>query len=101
MEHIPIAHQRIDPMVARAKTPQLHLLPVLDLLSVAVAPFYGHVRIRVRVHQDVKSAVPVELGKEGHRGGDLPEYRLDLGLDLLFGFFGRWLIFGFAGSGDV
>ena len=78
-------------MITRTETPQLHLLPILNLLGIAIAPLDGHVRVSVRVNQDVESAVAVELRKECHGGGDLPEYRLDFGLDFFFGFFGRWL----------
>ena len=76
-------------MIARAETPQLHLLPILNLLGVAVSPFHRHLRVRVRVDQDVERAIArVELGKEGHGGRDLAEDGLDFELDLLFGFLG-------------
>lgn len=77
-------------MIARAKTPQLHLLPVLNLLGVAIPPFHRDLRVRVRVNQDVERAVArVELGEEGHGGGDLAEDGLNLELDFLFRFLGR------------
>lgn len=79
-------------MVARAETPQLHLLPIPDLLGIAVAPFYWDVRISVGVDQNVECAVPVQLRQEGDGGGDLAEYGLDLRLDLLFRFLRQWLV---------
>ncbi len=76
-------------MTTRTKTPQLHLLPILNLPRIAVAPLHGHLRVRIGVDEDVEGAVAgVELGEEGHRGGDLAEDRLDLGLNFFFGFFG-------------
>ena len=87
-------------MVARAETPQLHLLPVLNLLGVAVPPFHRHLRVRVRVDQDVERAIArVELGEEGDGGGDLAEDGLDLELDVLFGFLGGW--FGSVSAFEV
>ena len=72
-------------MIARAKTPQLHLFPILNLLGVAVPPFHRHLRVRVRVDEDVEGAVAgIELGQKGHGGGDLAEDGLDLELDFLF-----------------
>ena len=80
----PVTNKRIHPMIARAETPQLHLLPVLNLLRVAVPPFHRHLRVRVRVDQDVKGAVAgIELGQECHGRGDLAEDGLDLELDFL------------------
>ena len=87
-------------MIARAETPQLHLLPILNLLGVAISPFHRHLRVRVRVDQDVERAIArVELGKEGHGGGDLAEDGLDFELDLLFGFLGGW--FGSVSAFEV
>lgn len=77
-------------MIVRAETPQLHLLAVLDLLRVAVAPFDGHLRISIGIDEDVEGAVPVENGKEGHRRRDLSEDCLDLFLDLFLCLFLRW-----------
>lgn len=71
-------------MIARAETPQLHLLPIFYLLRVAVSPFHRHFRVCIGVDQDIESAVAgIELWKEGHRGCDLAEDRLDFKLDLL------------------
>ena len=79
-------------MIARAETPQLHFLPIFNLLGVAISPFHRHFRVRVRVDQDVEGAVArIELWQEGHGGCDLAEDGLDLELDLLFGFLGGWL----------
>ena len=78
-------------MVARAETPQLHFLPILNLLGVAVPPFHRHLRVRIRVDQDVERAIArVELWEEGHGGCDLAEDGLDFELDVLFGFLGGW-----------
>ncbi len=79
-------------MITRTKAPELHLLSILDFFRVAVAPFQGHVRVRVGVHENVEGAVAVEHGEEGHACGDLPENGLDFGLDFGFCFF-------FCGSG--
>lgn len=73
-------------MISSAETPQLHLLPVLDLFGVAISPLYRNVRISVSVDKDVESAIAIELWEEGHGGGDLSENGLDLGLDFLLGF---------------
>ena len=79
-------------MIARAETPQLHLLPVFNLLGVAIAPLHRHLRVGVRVDQDVERAVArIELRKEGHGGGDLAENGLDLKLDVLLRLLGGWL----------
>lgn len=80
-----ITNQRINPMARCTEAPQLHLLPVLNLLCVAVTPFHGHLGVCVRVDQNVERAVPVEDGQESCRRGDLPEYSLDFVLDLFFG----------------
>lgn len=79
-------------MISSAETPQLHLLAVLDILGVAIAPFYGNVRISVSVDEDVESAIAVELWEEGYGGGDLSEYGLNLGLDFLFAFLSGGLV---------
>jgi hypothetical protein len=79
-------------MITRSKTPQLNLLPILNLLRIAVAPLQRHVRVRIRVYENIECAVTVELRKKGHRGGDLPEDCLDFFLNLFLGLF--WLCFG-------
>lgn len=76
-------------MIARAKTPQLHLLPILNLLSIAVTPLHRHLAIGIRVHQDVKRAIALQLRQECHRRRDLSEDGLDLRLDLDLGFLSR------------
>ena len=75
-------------MITRTKTPQLHLLPILNLLRIAVPPLHGHLAIRIRIHQHVERAVALQLRQECHRRRDLPEYGLDLCLDLGFRLFG-------------
>lgn len=77
-------------MIVRAEAPQLHLLAVLDLLRVAVAPFDGHFRVSIGVDEDVEGAVPVENREEGHGRRDLSEDRLDLFLDLFLCLLLRW-----------
>lgn len=79
-------------MIPRAKPPQPHLLPALDLAPIAIPPLHRHVRVRVGVDQHVEGrGRRVELREEGHRGGDLAEYRLDFALDFGLGFFaGGW-----------
>lgn len=78
-------------MIARAETPQLHLLPVFNLLRVAIAPLHRHLRVGVRVDQDVERAVArIELRKEGYGGGDLAENGLDLQLDVLLRLLRGW-----------
>jgi len=72
-------------MVACAETAQLHLLPILDLLGVTVTPLERHFRVRVGIDKNVEGTVSVQHGQESHGGSDLPEDRLDLGLDLGFG----------------
>lgn len=76
-------------MITRAKTPQLHLLRILDLLRVAVAPLHRHLGVGIRVHEDVERAVALELREEGDRGCDLAEDGLDFVLDFLLCLLGR------------
>ena len=77
-------------MTTRTKTPQLHLLPILNLLGIAIPPLQRHLAVRIGVHQHVERAVAVERREEGHGCCDLAEYGLDVGLDLSFGFFDRF-----------
>ncbi len=76
-------------MVTRTETPQLDLLPVLDLLRIAIAPLQRHLRVRISVDEDVERTIAVQHRQERHRRRDLPEDGLDLVLDLLLGLFGR------------
>lgn len=69
-------------MIIRAETPQLHLLSILDLLGITVSPLDGDLRVRIRIHEHVERAIPVEDRQEGHRRCDLPENSLNLLLDL-------------------
>lgn len=87
---IPIAYKRINPMIARTETSQLHLFPVFDLFSVAITPFNGNIRVGVRIHKYIECAITVELWKKCHGGGDLTENGLDLGLDLLLRLIWGW-----------
>lgn len=75
-------------MAPRAEAAELDAFSVGNLLGVAVTPLHGHVRIGVGVHEHVERAGSVELRQECHGRGDLPEYRLDLSLDLDVGFVG-------------
>lgn len=75
-------------MAPRAEAAELDAFGVGNLLGVAVTPLHGHVRIGVGVHEHVERAGSVELRQECHGRGDLPEYRLDLSLDLDVGFVG-------------
>lgn len=84
----PIANKRLNPMRVGTEPPQLHPLPALNLLGVAVPPLHRHLRVRVGVDQHVEGAVARELREESHRGRDLAEDGGDLGLDLLFRLFG-------------
>ena len=73
-------------MAPRAEPAELDSFRIRDILGVAVAPLHRHVRIGVGVHQHVERAGSIELRQERHGRGDLPEYRLDLSLDLGVGF---------------
>lgn len=84
-------------MITRTKAPQLDLLPIANLLRVAITPLHRHFAIGIRIHQYIERALAVELWEEGHRRCDLSEDRLDLGLDLCFCFFGC----GRGGGGPV
>lgn len=89
----PIAHQRIHTMIRRAEPPQLDTLAILNLLGIRVSPLDGHLRVGVRIDEDIEGAVAVELRQKRHARGDLPEDGGDLGLDLrlgLLGWRGRW-----------
>lgn len=79
-------------MIICAEASQLYFLGVFDLFGIAVAPFNGHIRVRVGIYQDVESAVPIQDRKEGNRSGDLAENRLNLVLNLFLGFFDRLLV---------
>lgn len=57
----PIAHQRIDLVIARAEAPQLHLLGILDLLRITVTPFHRHLGVGVCIDEHVERAVTLEL----------------------------------------
>lgn len=59
--NLPVAHQRIHPMVTSTKAPQLHLLTILDLFGVAIAPFNRYIRIGVGVYQHIERAIAIEL----------------------------------------
>ena len=89
---LPVTHKRINPMITRAETSQLHFLAIFNLLGVAISPFHWHFRVRVCVDQDIERAVACfQLWKEGHGGGDLAEDGLDFELDFLLCLFGGWL----------
>jgi hypothetical protein len=77
-------------VVVGAEASQLHLLGVLDLLGITVAPFHRHVRVSIGVDEDVEGAISIENGEEGDGGGNLAENGLDLFLNFLFGFL-NWL----------
>jgi hypothetical protein len=72
-------------VVSRAEPPQLHPLPILNLLGIRITPLHGHVRVGIRVYEDIECAVSGELGEECDGGGDLTEDGGDLGLNLCFG----------------
>jgi hypothetical protein len=81
---VPVAHKRVDPVVARAEAPELHFLAILNLLRIAVAPLERHLRVCICIHQYIEGAIPIEHGQEGDRRCNLAEDRLDFRLDLLF-----------------
>lgn len=72
-------------MIRRTKSPQLHPLPILNLLRVRIPPLHRNIRISIGVHQDIEGAVSGELWEESDRGSDLAEDSCDFGLDLCFG----------------
>jgi hypothetical protein len=74
-------------MITRAETPQLDLLPILNLLRITVAPLHRHIRVCIRIHQDVECAVAIELWEEGYGCCDLTENGLNLFLDFFLGLF--------------
>lgn len=82
-------------MAAGAEAAELDAFRIRNLLGVAVAPLHRHVRIGVGVHEHVERAGRIELRQECHGRGDLPEYRLDLSLDL------RVRLIGLRGGGAV
>lgn len=79
-------------MVARTEAPKLHLLPVLDLLGVTVAPLQRNLRVRVGIYKDIERAVSIQLRQESNRGSNLPKDGLDLVLDLFLRFLRRNLV---------
>lgn len=72
-------------MVVGTEASELHLLCVLDLFGVAVAPFHGDLGVGIGVYQDVECAVAIQDGQECDRCGDLAEDSLDFVLDLFLG----------------
>ena len=84
-----ITNQRINTVVRRTETPQLHSLAIFDFFRVRISPFNRDITIRVGIHQDIEGAVPAQLREERNRGGNLSEYSSDFGLDLSFGLVGR------------
>ena len=58
-EHIPIADKSVDFMTRRAETPQLDLLPVLNVLGIAIAPFKRDFRVSIRIDQHIEGAVAI------------------------------------------
>jgi hypothetical protein len=74
-------------MITRTKTPQLHLLPILNLLRIAVSPLHRHLAVRIRIHQYIEGTITLQLRQESNGCRDLSEDGLDLGLDFCFGFF--------------
>lgn len=61
VRHLPVAHQRIHPMITSTKAPQLHLLPILDLFGVAIAPLNRDIGIGVGIYQHIEGAIAIEL----------------------------------------
>jgi hypothetical protein len=82
----PIANQSINLMITGTKTPQLHLLPILNLLRITVSPLHRYLTIRICIYQYIKSTVSIEFGEKCYGSSDLAEDGLDLGLDFCFGF---------------
>lgn len=87
LKNVPIANTSPHAMHPRTKPPQLHLLPLLNLPRIAIAPLHRHLTIRIRIDKNIKRTWPIQLWQKSHRGGDLSEYRLDFFLDFRFGFF--------------
>ena len=73
-------------MITRTKTPQLHLLPIFNVLSIAISPLHWHLAICIGIHQYIERTIALQLRQECDRSCDLPEDRLDFGLDLGFCF---------------
>ena len=73
-------------MIIRTKAPQLHLLPILNLLRIAISPLHWYFTIGIRIHQHIKRAIPIQLRQERNGSRDLAEDALDLGLDFWLGF---------------
>lgn len=57
----PIANQRIHPMIARTKAPELHLLPILDLLRITIPPLHWHIGVCISIYQHIECTIAVEL----------------------------------------
>lgn len=76
-------------MVVCTETPKLYLLGILDLLGIAVTPFYRNIGVGVGIHKDVEGAIAIQNGEEGDRGCNLAENSLDLLLNLFFSLLDR------------
>lgn len=75
-------------MIIRTETPQLHFLPILNLLCIAITPLHWHLAISIRIHQHIERTIAIQLREKRHARCNLPEDRLDLGLDFWLGFLG-------------
>lgn len=84
-----ITDQGLHSVVIRTEASQLHFLGILNLFGIAVAPFDGHIRVCVSVHEDVECAVSVQNWEEGDRGRNLAKDSLYLFLDLFLGLLNR------------
>lgn len=80
-------------MIASAEASELHLLAILDLLRIAVAPFEWDIRVGVSIDKNVECAVSVEHWQESHGGRDLSENGLNLRLNFRLGLL-FWCIAG-------
>jgi hypothetical protein len=90
-----VTHHGINSMIHGAKTPQFNIFSILDVLGVAVSPFFVRdIGIGVGIDKDVESTPSFQHWKKGDRSGNLAYDGLDLGVNFGFClFFLRMLVF--------
>lgn len=56
-----IADESFHSMITRAEASQLHLFAIDDFLGVGIAPFDRHIAVGICVHENIESAVALQL----------------------------------------
>jgi hypothetical protein len=70
---VPVRDHHVHAMTVRRERSQLHLLCVLDLLCITVAPLERHFAVLVCIYKDVECAFVFEQWQVSDRTCDLAE----------------------------